>query len=199
MMRADWELIANWIKPNTRVLDLGCGEGELLKYLREVRNVSGLGLEIDDDNIARCVGNGVDVIQADLEGRWHDYFSAQSFDYVLMTQTLQAVRNPDRVLDEMLRIAKETIITFYNMGYWKNRMQLFRGRMPVTTVLPAQWYQTENIHLCTISDFEALCDKKKIHCKERAGVNHSYEISSATRLLPNLMSEVALYLLTHNR
>ena len=114
-----------------------------------------------------------------------------------MTQTLQAVRHPDRILDEMLRIAKETIITFYNMGYWKNRMQLFHGNMPVTTVLPAQWYETENVHLCTISDFEALCAKKKIHCKARAGVNHSYKVSLGTRLLPNLMSEVALYLLAH--
>lgn len=195
-MRTDWELISNWIEPNTRVLDLGCGEGELLKYLREVRNVSGLGLEIDDDNIVRCIANGVDVIQADLEGQWHDYFSDRSFDYVLMTQTLQAVRHPDIVLDEMLRIAERTIITFYNMGYWRNRIQLLSGRMPVTTVLPAQWYETENIHLCTISDFEALCDKKSICCKKRIGVNHLHKVSHGARLFPNLMSEVALYLLT---
>lgn len=195
-MRTDWELIANWIRPNTRVLDLGCGEGELLKHLRKVRNVSGFGLEIDNDNIVRCIENGVDVIQADLEGQWHDYFSDQSFDYVLMTQTLQAVRHPDRVLDQMLRIANETIVTFYNMGYWRNRIQLFSGRMPVTTVLPAQWYETENIHLCTISDFEALCKKKNIRCKERIGVNHSHRASPSARVLPNLMSEVALYLLT---
>ena len=195
-MRTDWELISNWIKPGTRVLDLGCGGGELLKYLRDVRRVSGLGLEIDNDNIIRCIENGVDVIQADLEGRWHDYFSDQSFDYVLMTQTLQAVRHPNQILDEMLRIAKETIVTFYNMGYWKNRMQLLCGRMPVTTVLPAQWYETENIHLCTIADFEALCAKKNIDCKERVGVNHLYKVSKATQALPDLMSEVALYLLT---
>ena len=195
-MRADWELISNWIKPNTRVLDLGCGDGELLKYLHQVRNVSGLGLEISDDNIVRCIENGVDVIKADLEGQWHTYFSAQRFDYALMTQTLQAVRHPDKILDEMLRIANETIITFYNMGYWKNRIQLLRGCMPVTTVLPAQWYETENIHLCTIADFEALCAEKNIHCRERVGVNHSHKVSWATHISPNLMSEVALYLLS---
>jgi len=196
MMRADWELISNWIKPNTRVLDLGCGDGALLKYLRSERNVSGLGLEISDDNIVRCIENGVDVIQADLEGQWHSYFSDYSFDYVLMTQTLQAVRHPDRILDEMLRIANQTIITFYNMGYWKSRWELFNGRMPVTTVLPAQWYETENIHLCTISDFEALCAEKNIRCIKNVGVNHSYQVSPTTRWMPNLMSEVALYLLS---
>jgi len=194
-MRADWELISNWIEPDTRVLDLGCGEGALLKYLRQVRNVSGLGLEIDNDNIVRCIENGVDVIQADLEGEWHAYFADQSFDYVLMTQTLQAMRHPDRILDEMLRIAGETIITFYNMGYWKNRLQLSCGRMPVTTVLPAQWHETENIHLCTIADFEALCAKKNIHCKECIGVDSRHRVSWPARILPNLMSEVALYLL----
>jgi len=195
MMRADWELISRWIGQGTRVLDLGCGEGELLKYLRTVRGVSGLGLEIDKDNIVRCVANGVDVIQADLEGEWHAYFADQSFDYVLMTQTLQAMRHPNQILDEMLRIAKETIITFYNMGYWRNRLQLGGGRMPVTTVLPAQWYETENIHLCTIADFEDLCAQKNIRCKERIGVNSRHRVSTATRAFPNLMSEVALYLL----
>ena len=193
-MRPDLEIIRDWIKPDSRVLDLGCGDGDLLWSLQRDRNIAGLGLEIDDDNIVRCIERGVGVIQIDLDEGLRDDFDDRSFDYVVMTQALQAMRRPDLLLDEMLRVGKEAIVTFPNMGHWRNRMQmLLGGNMPVTRALPAAWYDTANIHLCTIRDFEALCRGKNIRRLQRTTVDHNHRASIGARLLPNLMGEIAIY------
>ena len=192
-LRPDLTLIKEWIKPGSRVLDLGCGDGALLQTLREERQVEGYGLEIDPANIVKCVSNGVNVIQADLDAGLSD-FDDQAFDYVIMTQTLQAVHFPDQLLEEVLRVGRQGIVTFPNFGNWRIRSQLmFNGKMPVSKALPAQWYNTQNIHLCTLKDFESLCRERNIQILERSVVDHSHQQSSGSRLLPNLLGEIALY------
>jgi len=191
-LRPEYRIIADWISPGSQVLDLGCGDGTLLAHLRDDRQVRGYGLEIAQKNIARAIDNRINVIQTDLDAGLTEIESA-SFDYVVMSQTLQAVRFPERLLDEMLRVAREGIITFPNFGHWRCRLQLLSGHMPVTPSLPNTWYNTPNIHLCTLRDFESLCHTKQIHILERTVVDHSHRSSLAMRLLPNLMGEVALY------
>jgi methionine biosynthesis protein MetW len=192
-LRPDLEIISNWIKPGSRLLDLGCGDGALLEYLQGKRDVTGYGLEIDDDNVTRCVESGVNVIQTDLDAGLQDFFG-RSFDHVIMSQTLQAVHYPDRLLEEILRIAHEGIVTFPNFAHWKNRMQLaVGGMMPVTRTLPNPWYSTPNIHLCTVEDFEKLCDERGIHIIERVMVNDDYRRTSAGNFMPNLLGRTAIY------
>ncbi len=188
MQRADFAAIANWIKPGARVLDLGCGDGTLLRYLAEKRGGVGYGVEIDDDGILACIKNGVNVIQGDLE-RGLSGFADGSFDYVILSQTLQAVRSSERVVREMLRVGRQGIVTFPNFGHWRNRLQVFFGKMPVSSNLPYHWFDTPNIHLCTITDFEAFCRSHGVRIRERIVMRGR----SAIAFLPNLLGSLAVY------
>lgn len=198
-LRPDLEIICEWIKPGTRILDLGCGDGTLLAHLEKTRNVTGYGLEIDEQNILQCIEKGVQVIQTNLDKSITEFFDENSFDYVVMTQTLQAIQHPEKLLVEMMRIGKEGVVTFPNMAHWKSRLQLgLYGHMPVTRTLPNEWYDTPNIHLCSIRDFENLCEKLSIKIIQRTAVDHAHRHSPVTKLLPNLLGEIALYRFSRN-
>jgi methionine biosynthesis protein MetW len=191
-LRPDQALIAQWIEPGSRVLDLGCGDGALLAELQRMRGVTGYGIEIEPDNILSCLKAGINVIHSDLDRGLSD-FDADSFDYVVMTQTIQAVHLPLRVLKEMLRVGREGIVTFPNMGYWKARLQLALGRMPKTRTLPMDWHNTRNLHLCTIADFEDLCAAEGLQILDHATVDAEHQAGMFMKLAPNLLGEVALF------
>ncbi len=194
MNRPDWHIVEQWITPESRVLDLGCGDGALLAHLIERRRVTAVGLELTDEAVAACVARGLPVIQADLDQGVNDWFAPQSFDFVIVSQTIQAMRNPEVLLAQMLHIAREGIVTFPNMGYWHNRWQLgVLGHMPVNAALPNPWYNTPNIHLCTLSDFEALCADLGLEILERAVVDQERRSSVWLRLWPNWFGEHAIY------
>lgn len=191
-LRADLALIGDWIAPRSRILDLGCGDGALLAHLAQTRSVRGYGLEIDPDNVAACVKAGINVIQADVDEGLAD-FATGSFDYVVMTHALQALVRPDLVVAEMLRVGREVIVTFPNFGHWRVRLALLSGRMPLTPALPSQWYDTDNIHLCTLADFEALCREFGWSVLERALLDRRHLSGKLIGMAPNLFCENALY------
>ncbi len=192
-LRPDLAIIADLINANARVLDLGCGEGDLLAYLQENKTVNGYGLDVDADNIRICLSKGVNVIEQDLDEGLKN-FEDSSFDMVVMTETLQSVRRPDHLLEEMLRIGEECIVTFPNFGHWRCRLQLVTsGRMPVARHIPHSWYDTPNIHLCTFTDFETLCRDLKIRVIQRRVVNHNHVEQPWGSVLPNLLGPVAFY------
>ena len=192
-MRPDQEIIQRWIEPDSRVLDLGCGDGSLLANLKLTKKVKGTGLEIDSDKIQTCVERGLNVIEQNLDaGLWN--FQTDSFDTVLLAQTLQALSHPDQLIDEMLRVGRRGIVTFPNFGNWKSRVYLSsKGRMPVSKFMPHAWYDTPNIHFCTVRDFDALCKEKNIRILELTVVDLKHEGSLSMRLLPNLLGEIAIY------
>ncbi|TXF12676.1 methionine biosynthesis protein MetW [Pelomicrobium methylotrophicum] len=186
--RPDFQAIARWIRPGAQVLDLGCGDGSLLRYLRETRNAHGYGVEINDEGVLACVKNRVNVIQADLESGLSG-FESGSFDYVILSQTLQAMRHTERIVREMLRVGREAIVSFPNFGYWRHRVQLLMGRMPVSRSLPYQWFNTPNVHLCTLKDFETFCEQHGVRILERMVLGNGTTVT----WFPNLLGSIAVY------
>ena len=187
--RSDFQAIAAWVRPDSTVLDLGCGDGLLLKYLKQTRNARGYGIDIDDANVLACVKNGVNVIQSDLE-RGLAGFDAGSFDCVILSQTLQAVRRTEEIVLDMLRVGREAIVSFPNFGRWDLRLQIaLGGRMPVSPELPYQWYNTPNVHLFTIADFESFCAGHGIRVLERVVLHGGRPV----RAFANLRGSVAVY------
>lgn len=195
-MRLDLTHIQRWIEPGSKVLDLGCGNGEFLQMLQKERNVRGLGLEIDQDKITAAIGRGLNIVEQDLDAGM-DNFPDQSFDTVVMAHALQAVHYPDRVLDEMLRIGRQGIVTFPNFAHWSCRLYLgTRGRMPVSRFMPYNWYDTPNIHFCTVKDFEALCEERGIRILARDMVGNTERRPLLASSWPNLFAITAIYLIS---
>ncbi len=196
-MRLDLKHIERWIAPRSRVLDLGCGDGEFLEYLRSQRMVRGTGLEIDQENITAAIARGLNVIEQDMDAGLGN-FPNNSFDVVVMAHALQVVHYPDRVLAEMLRIGREGIVTFPNFGHWRCRLALgLGGRMPISTFMPHTWYDTPNIHFCTVTDFENLCREKGIRILSRSVVGDPRDAAFLSEKWPNLFATTAIYLITH--
>lgn len=186
------ETIARWVANGARVLDLGCGDGRLLRSLWESKQAPGYGVEIDDAHVLECLRNDVNVLQMDLEDGLAA-FADKSFDVVILSETLQAIHKQEPLLREMLRVGREAIVSFPNFGYWKARIQIaLGGHMPVSKELPYEWYNTPNVHHCTLVDFEALCGKLGFRILERVVLTEG----AAVATLPNLMGALAVYRVT---
>ena len=195
-MRLDLAHIQRWIKPRSKVLDLGCGNGEFLQMLQESHQIDGLGLEIDPIDITQALSRGLNIVEQNLDKGLAN-FPDQSFDTVVMAHAIQAVHYPDKVLDEMLRIGRQCIVTFPNFGHWRCRLSLgARGQMPVSKSMPFSWYDTPNIHFCTVADFEQLCHDKGIEILARKMVGNTKRKPLLAASWPNLFATTAIYHIT---
>ena len=197
-MKREFEIIADLLPDNSRVLDVGCGDGALMKFLSKEKNIDVRGLELNEENVEICISKGLSVIEGNAETELGQ-FPDKSFDYVILSQTLQAFYNPVSVLDHLLRIGKASVVSIPNFGYWKVRTHLlFFGRMPKTKSLPYKWYNTPNLHMCTIKDFYELCDSKNINMKKIIGINNNRIsfINNNNIKLKNLLSEVGIFLIS---
>ena len=188
MLRQDLAQIASWIERDTRILDLGCGDGALLEHLRDAHACAGYGIEIADASVLACVRRRVNVIQADLESGLR-MFAEAMFDTVVLSQTLQAMHNVESILREMVRVGRQGIVSFPNFGHWRHAVSLLAGHMPVTPDIPYQWYDTPNIHLCTPKDFELLAARLGLRITDRALLARGQPLA----LLQNLRASVAVY------
>jgi methionine biosynthesis protein MetW len=197
--RPDFDVIAGWIEPGHKVLDLGCGDGSLLKHLIDSRGVRGWGVEIEDANILAAIKNGINVIQGNLE-RGLDEFADQAFDHVVLSRTLQTVRHTEGILREMLRVGREAVVSFPNFAYWKNLRSVLDGRMPVSEDLPYQWYDSPNVRFFTLLDFEALCRQMGLIIRERSVLDEQGKpVDNADERELNFLGSLAVYRLTRNR
>lgn len=193
LARYDLQVISDWITPCSKVMDLGCGDGSLLKHLQQTKNTTGYGLELNPELIARCIDSGVNVIQTNLDQGLAN-FDTNSFDFVILSLTLQAMHNPGTLLEEMLRVGRQGIVTFPNFAYWRNRLQItINGKMPVSEELPFKWYDTPNIHLCTIRDFEKLCAQLGFVIEASIAVHSNGKSNPGLKVLPNLFGEIAVF------
>ena len=197
-MKNEFKIIANLLPNNSRVLDVGCGDGTLMEVLINQKNIDARGMELDQNNVKKCISKGLSVIEGNAETELGQ-FPEKSFDFVILSQTLQAFYQPENVLDQLLRIGKNVIISIPNFGYWKVRASLlFFGRMPITKSLPNTWYNTPNLHMCTIKDLYEFCKTKKIKIDRIIGVNDN-KISSINRInleMKNLLCEVGIFLIS---
>jgi methionine biosynthesis protein MetW len=192
-MRLDLAHIQRWIRPDSKVLDLGCGDGEFLQMLQQQRGVMGTGLEIDPENITAAIARGLNIIEQDMDKSLAN-FPDQSFDTVVMAHALQVLHHPDKVLEEMLRIGRECVVTFPNFGHWRCRWYLgTRGKMPQSRIMPYRWYDTPNIHFCTVMDFESLCEEKGIQILGREMVGNTERKPLLASTWPNLFAVTAIY------
>lgn len=194
-MRADLEIIENWIKPNSRVLDLGCGDGLLLTDLQKIKNIRGVGIDFNHQNVVACINNKVNIIQSDIENGLK-IFKNLSFDLAILSQTIQAIHTTEYTLNEMLRVAKEAIVTLPNFGFYQQRWMLLKGIMPISKSLPYQWFNTPNVRYCTINDFVNLCRKLNFNIIDKVILNEAGKIIS---FMPNLLGSVAIFRISQNK
>jgi methionine biosynthesis protein MetW len=187
-VRADLQAIIQWVPKGARVLDLGCGDGSLLRSLWQERQAPGYGVEIDDDSVLACVANDVNVLQVDLESGL-SLFADGSFDCVILSETLQTIHRTELLMREMLRVGREVIVSFPNFGHWRARVQVVLGRMPVSEALPYEWYETPNVHHCTMHDFEDLCRRLRVKIRERLALHDGKPVTA----LANLLGSLAVY------
>ena len=196
-MKPEFKIIANLIENNTRVLDVGCGDGTLIEFLKDNKKIDIRGIEILKNNVQQCIGKGLTVIEGDAE-KDLSQFPDGSFDFVILSQTLQAFLNPEKVISELLRVGKKAIVTIPNFGYWKVRLHLLiKGTMPVTRTLPDEWYNTPNLHMCTIKDFFNFCENRKINLYRSIAFQNlkSSKITDKNLTLKNLTAVLGIFLI----
>lgn len=188
------KIITDWVPFRSKVIDFGCGDGSLLKDLINTKNICGYGVEIDHQMIDKCIEKGISVIEKDIDKGIQD-FELSNFDIAIMASSIQCLKNPNIAMRRMLRLSNKCIVTLPNFGYWKCRLALLAGKMPVTPSLPSSWYETENLHLCTISDFEKLCSDSGFIIDERIFLNSSSKKGLLASIMPNLFASEGVYLL----